>query len=64
MDINTKVAIQRGQLPDRFLNQLDHTRSIQENYISGKENAYDIFIPEEDDSTTEVILTVVRKDKR
>ena len=63
MDINTKIANDRGMIPTRYFNQLDDTRSIHEKYME----AHDFFMGQyadvDEEETTVVHVTFERKNK-
>ena len=59
MDITTKIAWEKGKIPERIYNQLDDTRSIQEIYVSEKERAYSEIVgdPESEDTVVQIHTT-------
>lgn len=61
MDINTKIANDRGMIPTRYFNQLDDTRSIQEKYIEAKDFFMSEYTDIDEEETTTVHITVERK---
>ena len=59
MDITTKISWEKGTIPERFYNQLDNTRSIQEIYVSEKERAYSEIVgdPESEETVVQINTT-------
>ena len=63
MDRITELARERGQLPDRFYNQIDDTRTLQEKYISEKARVMSEILDSDEADETVVILSTTTKRK-
>lgn len=63
MDINTTYAIEKGWIPERYLNQIDGSAAIQENYISEKERAYYELVGDPEDEGTEININTRYEDR-
>ncbi len=63
MDVNTTYAIKKGWIPERYLNQIDKSLTIQENYISEKERAYYELAGDPEDEGTEININTTYGDR-
>ena len=62
MNINTKYGIQKGKLPDRYLNQIENKYSVQEKYISERERTYEETFLTPDSEKDEIIISTTYKE--
>ena len=64
MDINTTYAIQKGWIPDRYLNQIYGSATIQENYISEKDRVFYELTGDSEDERTEINIYTTYEDNQ
>ena len=62
MDINTKFAIQKNWIPTRYLNQIDKTNSIMENYISRRKDIYEDNVEDIESEAREISISTSYKE--